>query len=87
MKKVVLVGLLIVVSLLLFTNIRLLIITNDINKINKQMDIYQNKIELVHEDINTINERITSNKKDNKDKWEEIEIWEKAEKKLETIVR
>ena len=83
MRKVLLVIFLCILAVFIVLSVRLNII-NNMNKsieseINEQTSI-NNK---VIEDNKTYQDNIENIKKENKDKWEELEIWQKAKAKLE----
>lgn len=82
-RKVLLVIFLCILAVFIVLSVRLNII-NNMNKsieseINEQTSI-NNK---VIEDNKTYQDNIENIKKENKDKWEELEIWQKAKAKLE----
>ena len=82
MKKVVIVFLLCILSIFIATSVKLEIVINDNNSINK-------KIDTLTKETNDISDENAKHKKDieelkevNKDKWEELEIWKKTEEKI-----
>ena len=83
MKKVVIVLLLCILSIFIATSIKLELVLTNNQKIQKNIDNLSKENDKINEDNSQYEENIKKLKEENKEKWEELEIWLKTKEKIQ----
>ena len=83
MKKVVLITICFILGIFIYSNIKLNEIKIDNQQLKDEIKKIENNNKKIEEDNLSYKEEISNIKEQNKDKWEELEIWNKAKSKLE----
>lgn len=82
-KKVVIVLLLCILSIFIATSIKLELVLTNNQKIQKNIDNLSKENDKINEDNSQYEENIKKLKEENKEKWEELEIWLKTKEKIQ----
>lgn len=82
MKRIIIVFLLCILAIFIATSVKLEIVINDNNSINKKIDTLTKETNNIGDENTKYEKDIEELKEVNKEKWEELEIWKKTEEKI-----